>query len=190
VNRRLVVVPLVAGALFGLAACSGTTTGSGSPATTTDTTSGGATSSSGGTGGGVSTASLQPCDLLSSSDATQLQLTSGGPVNEGGARACTWQKAVDTNGQNGFGIEIGIRDSQGLSGLTTAGYTITPDNVGNHQGKQAALTVGGGCVIAIGVGSSARVDVVVNGGTDTTQACQFGNQVAKAIEPRLPGGGS
>jgi hypothetical protein len=182
---------LVAGALFGLVACSGTTTGSGGPAPTTDTTTGGgAPSTSGGTGGGVSTASLQPCGLLSSTDASQLQLTAGGPVNEGGARACTWQKAVDTNGQNGFGVEIGIRDSQGLNELTTAGYTITQDNVGGHQGKQAALTVGGGCVITIGVGSSSRVDVVVTGGTDTTQACQFGNQVAKAVEPRLPGGGS
>jgi len=190
VNRRFVAVPLVAGALFGLVACGGTTTGSGTPAATTDTTTGGAPSSSGGTGGGVSMASLQPCDLLSSSNASQLQLTPGGPVNEGDARACTWQKAVDTNGQNGFGIEIGIRDRQGLNELTTAGYTITPDNVGNHQGKQAALTVGGGCVIAIGVSGSSRVDVVVTGGTDTTQACQFGNQVAKAVEPGLPGGGS
>jgi hypothetical protein len=123
VNRRLVVVPSVAGTLFGLVASGGTTTGSGTPAATTDTTTGGgAPSSSGGTGG-MSMASLQPCDLLSSSNASQLQLTPGGAVNEGDAR--------------------GLHTAEG----------------GRHQ----------------------RPERLRN---------QFGNQVAKAVEPGLPGGGS
>jgi len=175
---------MIAAALFGLAACNSSTPGT---ATGGDTNS--PTTGSGG-GGGVSTASLQPCDLLSSAEAGQLQLTPGGPVNEGAARACTWQKAVDINGQNGYGVEIGIRDSQGLDSINTAGYTITNDNVGKHSGKQGALNAGGGCLVAIGVGSSARVDVTISAGTDTNQACQFANQVAALVEPRLPGGGS
>ena len=141
-NRRLVVVPLLAAALFGLAACNSTTTGSPTAGNSSGTPTAGGSGGDG--GGGVSTTSLQPCDLLSADEASQLQLTKGGPIDEGGARACTWQKPVDTNGQNGYGVEIGIRDNQGLKDFNTAGYTLTDDTVGKHQGKQAALDAGGG----------------------------------------------
>jgi hypothetical protein len=133
---------------------------------------------------------LQPCELISASDASQLQLSETGAINEGGARACKWSKAVDINGQNGFGVEVGIRDTQSLDSINATGYTVTQDNIGSHQGKQASLDIGGACFVALGVGNSARVDVQVSGGTDTSSSCQFANDVAKVVEPHLPGGGS
>jgi uncharacterized protein DUF3558 len=183
VIRRFTVVPLVAAALFGLAACNNSTSGS----ATAGSSPGGSAPP---TTGGASTASLKPCDLVSSAEASGLQLAPQGPVNEGGARACSWQKPVDINGQNGYGVEIGIRDSQSLNDINTAGYTMSQDNIGSHQGRQGAATGSGACLVVIGVGNSSRVDVIVTGGADATSACQFANQLAKFVEPRLPGGGS
>jgi hypothetical protein len=181
VNRRFATVPLVAAALFGLVACGNSTGGTPTPATASPPTSGNAD------GSGVSTAAVQPCDLISASDATELQLTKGGPLSEGAARACTWSKPVDTNGQNGYTVEIGVRDNQSVSTFDSGGFTVTQDNIGRHQGIQAVG--GGGCFVVIGVGTSSRVDVFVST-TDSTAAIQFANQVAKVVEPHLPGGGS
>ncbi len=176
-NHRFAVAPLVAVGLFGLAACGNSTGGTATPETTSAPTG----------GNGVSTAAVQPCDLISATDATQLQLTKGGPVNEGAARACTWSKPVDSNGQNGYTVEIGVRDSQSVSSFNSAGFTITQDNVGRHQGIQAVDS--GGCFVVIGVGNASRVDVLISM-TDTNAACEFANKVAKVVEPKLPGGGS
>jgi len=180
VNRRHVVAALIAVALFELVACGQSTHGTATPGTSAGRPA---------TTGGASTTSLQPCDLLTSADASALQLTAqGGPTNFGGARTCEWRKPVDINGQNGFSTRIAIRDSQSLSDITSAGYTVTQDNVGSHQGKQAALDGGGGCLIAIAVSNTSRVDVDISGGTDTASSCQFANQVAKVVEPHLPSG--
>jgi hypothetical protein len=176
---------LVAAAVFGLAACSNSTPGNATPGN-----AGGGSTPTSSNASSASTTSLQPCDLISADEAGQLQLTQSGPVNEGAARACKWEKPVDINGQNGFAVEVGIRDSQGLTDINAAGYTITSDNVGGHQGKQASLNIGGSCFVALAVGSSARVDIQVAGNTDTTSSCLFANQVAKFVEPHLPGGGS
>ena len=180
VNRRLVMVPLIAAAVLGLASCSPSTGGNATPGTTS--------SSPPAPTGGASTTSLQPCDLISSADASGLQLTQqGGPVTALGARSCTWSKPVDINGQNGYTLGIDIRDSQSVSSFNRGGFTLTQDNIGSHQGIQAVANGGGGCSVVIGVGSTSRVDVVVSM-TDTTAACQFVNQIAKIVEPRLPGG--
>lgn len=181
-NRRLAVVPLIAIGVFGLAACSQTTTG--------NPTAGSSPGSSATGTGRPSTASVKPCDLLSSAEASQLQLTPQGPINEGNARACQWQKPVDINGQNGFGVEIGIRDSQGLDSINTSGYTMSQDNIGTHQGRQGAATGGDACLVAIGVGTTSRVDLIITGGSDAASSCQFANEIAKFVEPRLPAGGS
>jgi hypothetical protein len=185
VNRRLTVVPLVATALFALAACSQTTTGSGNPAsTTTPGSSGGTTSTN--SGGGASTASLQPCDLLSASVLSQNQLTKTDSGTQSGARTCAWTKSVDINGNGGYTLGIDIRDSQGLTDTSDGGYTVTPETVGSHQGKQ--LERSGSCIVAIGVSTTSRVDVQAS--ADPGQSYPLANQFAKLIEPGLPGGGS
>lgn len=196
VNRRLAVLPLFAAAVFGLAACNNSTTGTGTPEPTvggaTTSSDGGSTPSStgGGSSGGGSLTSVQPCDLLDSSTLSANQLTSAGSSNSSGARSCNYHRSVDINGNNGAAVGIDVRDSQGLKDINAAGFTVTDDNVGGHQGKQAALNAGGGCFVAIGVGDSARVDVQVSATADTTQACQLANTLAKDVEPKLPAGGN
>jgi hypothetical protein len=181
VNRRATVLALVAAALFGVAACTNSTSGNGTPAPTAGSgpTSGGPTSS----GSGLT--SIQPCNLISSDIASQNQLGTPTPVNEGDARACTWQNTTANNGE-GYGIEIGIRDNQGINDVITAGGTESTDNIGSHPGRQLKSAQSGTCLVAIGVTSSSRVDLQVNGGTDPNYGCQVANQFAKLIEPNLP----
>jgi hypothetical protein len=190
VKRRLAILPLVAMAVFGLAACNSTTpgqgtaepTGGGSPSTTEDSSA-----PSSGSGGG-SLASVDPCSLVSSSEESSLGLTRSDADTVPGGKPCDWTKPVDTNGQNGYAVEIVVRPNDGLNDVVTQGFTVQPVTVGSHQGKQLQLQAGGSCSIAIGVGNSSRVDFTVTAGTDTNQACQVANELAKAAEPQLPAG--
>jgi hypothetical protein len=198
VNRRLAVLPLFAAAVFGLAACNNTTTGTGTAAPTggggAPTSSDGGSSASstdgGSSGGSDSLAAVQPCSLVSSSALTQYQLSPSGTGNAGDARSCTYSRPVDINGNNGASVSIDVRDHQGLKDIVQTGYTMSDDKIGNHQGRQGQLNAGGGCFVAIGVDNSTRVDVQVSAGSDATQACQLANNLAKVVEPQLPAGGN
>jgi hypothetical protein len=177
VNRRTAVLILVVAAVLGVAACTSSTTGNGTPAPTTN--------AAGPTSGGPSLTSIQPCDLLSSGDASQNQLGTPTTDNGNGARGCTWQNTTANNG-DGYTVGVDIRDSQGIKDINTGGYTVTTDNIGSHPGRQLQSTVSGSCDIVIGVTNSSRVDVDVNAGTDPVQGCQLANQFAKFVEPNLP----
>lgn len=199
-KRRLAVLPLIAAAVFGLAACNNSTSGTGTPApdtgggsgaTSVDTGAGGGgspSSSSSGTASGL--ADLQPCNLLSASTLSTYQLTKTGSENDSDVRTCGWQKSVDANGNGGYSVGVDIRGSQGLKDVVSSGYTVTDDAVGSHQGKQLQASIGGTCAVSIGVTDSSRVDVHVNGAGDTAQMCQLANNLAKVVEPQLPAGGN
>ncbi|WP_277669822.1 hypothetical protein, partial [Saccharomonospora viridis] len=45
---------------------------------------------------------------------------------------------------------------------------------------------GGGCIIALALTDTSRVDVGVTG-IDTDKACQLVEQVTEIVEPKLPG---
>jgi hypothetical protein len=195
VVNRIAMLSLVAMAVLGVAACNSTTAGQGTAEQPTGNTTqpgdgGGSTPSSSDTGGsgGASLASVQPCDLLSSSVQSQFGLSKADSIPVSGIRPCNWSKSVDANGLNGYSVEIDIRDHTGLKDIVTSGFTVSPDNVGSHQGRLIKLNAGGTCAVALGVGDSARVDVAVTAGTDTNQACDVANQLAKAVEPQLPSG--
>ena len=179
-NRRTTVLPFVVAALLGAAACTNSTPGSGTPTTAGSTQPGGPTSS-----GGSGLTSLQPCDLISPDIASQNQLGTPTTDNAAGSRGCTWQNTTANNG-DGYVVGTDIRGSQGIKDVNTAGNTVTPDNIGNHPGRQLQSTQATVCLIAIGVTNSSRVDITVTGGTDANQACQLANQFAKLVEPKLP----
>jgi hypothetical protein len=168
-----------------MAACTNSTTGSGTPVPTTNTTQAGGGPTSGGSG----LTSIQPCDLLSSDIASQYQLGSPTPGNESGARTCARHNITANNG-DGYVVGVGIRDSQGINDVNPGGFTVTTDNIRSHPGRQLQSTQSGSCIIAIGVTNSSRVDVTVNAGTDPIQGCQLANQFAKLIEPNLPAASS
>jgi hypothetical protein len=190
--NRIAVPSLLAVAMLGLAACHNTTPGQSAaqPTANTPQQGGGSapTGSDAGGSGSAGTASVQPCDLLSSSVQNQYGLSKADSIPIYGVRPCNWHKEVDENGLNGLAVEIDVRDHTGLKDIVTHGFTVSLDNIGSHQGRLIKLNAGGTCAVALGVGDSARVDVGVTAGTDTLRACQAANQLAKVVEPQLPAG--
>lgn len=176
-------VAVTALACVGLAACSSRTPGTGTPVTSGAPTTAGSTPSS---ASGSALATKDPCSLLTSSQASQHDLQSEGPSNDGGARACSWQNATAFDG-DGYTVELAIRDSQGLSDVNTDGLTMADDTIGSHQGKQGQDTSDGDCLVFIGVTQTSRVDVVVSSGdSNPAHSCSLANQYAKLVEPTLP----
>jgi uncharacterized protein DUF3558 len=182
VNGRLVVLPVLAAALA-LAACTSQTPGTGTPVTSS---TGGDTSTASTGANGSGLAAIQPCDLLDSGVVSQNGLHDNGPSTDSGARSCGWQKptGIDTPG---YSIGVDIRDNQGVGDLATSGFAISDDPVGRHQAKLAKETNGDGCLVAISVTDSSRVDVTANTSAgDVDAACTLANQYAKLVEPKLP----
>lgn len=190
-NHRFASVLVLAAAAVSLAACGSPTVGS---ATDTPTTGSGPTglgtatssSSAPGSNGGSALSSVQPCSLLSSSAQAQLQVQPVGPSSAITLPNCGWMRPVDINGNNGFSLNATIRASQSLDSVNTAGYVVTGSSTGGHQIKQLKSTISPDCIVSIGVGSSARVDVAVSGDSDADAACQVADQAAQAIAPELP----
>ncbi|HEX5118547.1 MAG TPA: DUF3558 family protein [Pseudonocardiaceae bacterium] len=182
-NGRLATVVVLAAGLFGLAACSSSTPGTGTPVQSSQPPSSSGTTTG---NGGAALAALQPCDLLDSSVQSQNGVISSGPKSGSGARSCRWTKKVSLNAP-GFVIGADIRDSQGISDFTSDGYAMTNESIGHHQAVQAKQTSGDVCVVIIGVTPTSRVDVTANtSDSDIDAACTLANQYAKLIEPKLP----
>ena len=174
-------------ATLGVSGCTSTSTGSPLP---TDPTGTGQTLSSPAASAGNAAAELaavDPCTLLTQAQLDQFGLHMRDSGDLGGARQCSWGRAIDTNGKGGFVVGPVIWDNQGLKDINTDGQIVTDGmTVGRHQARQAKQAEGLACFVAIGVTDSARVDIVVAGSPD--EQCGLANQFAKLIEPRLPGG--
>ncbi len=185
-NRRLSVMSLAFIAVLATG-CTSTTpgTGTGAPATGTPVPS---TSDSADpstlTNSGL--ASIQPCDLLSSADLTQNDISSGQPSNEGGGRNCNWKNRTADN-ELGYSLEIDLRDAQGLEDISTDGQAISTDAVGQHQGKLVQDPGDETCFVAIGVSPTSRVDILVATGSSVmSESCNLANHYAQLVEPKLP----
>jgi hypothetical protein len=182
VNSRFALLPLAA-ALLALAACASPTPGTGTPASTTEAPISSGSSPSSAASDGL--AAIQPCDLISSAQASQNNLQPEGPSNAAGARSCNWSNASADNGL-GYALEVDLRDTQGLADVNTDGLTISDDPIGHHQAKQAERTSDGDCLVIIGVTSKSRVDVTLStSASNLTEACSLANQYARLIEPEL-----
>jgi Protein of unknown function (DUF3558) len=177
--RRVVIAAELAATLFGLTACGGAAV-SGQPGPEITTTGGESGTNN------VTTApaapslnSMDPCTLLSGADQQALSFSAPGTRKDlGGAQSCRWTSASSV-------LHADIRSKQGLADLVNDGPT-TESVVGTHQSRQMRDSTGG-CLVAIAVSSSSRVDV---GAVDTHRnqdaACMLVAQAAKLIEPKLP----
>lgn len=181
--KRLAVLVGLAVVMVGVAACSSPTGGQPTPTTpvesTGSNTTGGAsesTSTSG--GGGGSLPADQPCSLFSSSDLSQLGVTSPPTPDRVGTAADCPLDLPD------YSVGVQVFTNSGLSNFKLTGGTAHDTNIGSHPAKEGVDDTKS-CVIAIGVGSSSQVDVTATGNGDT-DACPTALAVAKLIEPKLP----
>jgi hypothetical protein len=125
----------------------------------------------------ASTTQLQPCDLLTSAEQSQLQITG---ANE---RVTDVQRLCDFNEAGDFGLVVAIADERGLGDVQSA----TPAQaltIGAHDAVQATDGANG-CAIILGVTDTSRVDVASAAATGA-KACDIAKQVAGLIEPKLP----
>lgn len=172
-KTRLVVATALT--CVGLVACTSQTGGTGTSTTSRPTSA-----------GGSALASTDPCSLITGAQARQNGLTSEGPSNDGGSRACSWTNGTAYGGL-GYALELAVRGSQGLADINRDGLTLSDVTVGSHQAKQAVDQTNGDCLVIIGVTDKSRVDVVISSGdSDPTHSCSMATKFAKLIEPTLP----
>lgn len=178
-NSRIVLTGLVAAVLLAVSACTGSTPGDPKPTpdTGSSTSSEGTTSSPTSTKATGSLADTDPCSLLTRSEAEQVM----GPLNAeptpekvGSAKGCAFKPKLAS-------LSVDIRTNVGLTGVQAPGE-VTDVPIGRHQAKKF-VAAGGSCIVAVGVTSSSRVDVTLNGQGDP---CPRALQIAELVEPKLP----
>lgn len=185
---RLLLVLVAAAAVLVLAGCSEETSGAATPGGDVGST-GRPTIPGGDTGepteppasedpGGSGTADLQPCDLLTSADQTQLQVDAGTEEDIGVERACLFTASGSHT------VTIGIADSLGLEDVQSSTPTKSM-KVGSHDAVQST---GGAssCAVNLGVTDTSRVDVISAANGDEAKACSIAKQAAELVEPKLP----
>jgi hypothetical protein len=183
------VLLLFAAAAFGLAGCSSSEAGNpvpsaGVPSSSSD--NGPATSSPSTGSSSVDTASIQPCSLLDVSALAEYGAFTGPTEKElGGARTCSFQKQLANASDKGLTVSIGIRDTQGISSVNDPGGGKEPTSVNGRDAVKAMGTRA--CLVALGVGDEARVDVSVTSDS-TEEACAAADKIAGVVEPKLPKG--
>jgi hypothetical protein len=142
----------------------------------TDNTDPGKVSDSPG-GTDASTAELQPCDLLTSAEQSQLQITAANERVTDVQRLCEFNEAGD------FGLIVGIADERGIGDVQSATPTQSL-TIGAHDAVQATDGANG-CAIILGVTDTSRVDIASAADTGA-KACNIAKQVAGLVEPKLP----
>lgn len=134
-------------------------------------------------GTSVALAGIDPCSLLSDAEiAAYGNFGEPAPQNHGDDRSCNWQTQQGSG--DSIGISVDIRNSQGVSDANDAGLGIDTTEVGGRQVARIP-TQTGGCIIAIGVTESSRVDVRSNA-FDNQKSCDIADDLAGIVEPKLP----
>lgn len=165
--KRLAALVGMVGLGMIVLACGTTTPGQPEPVSTPSSTSD--------TTGGL--ASLNACSLLPASEATSVGLPSvGTKLNAGAHSGCQWDGSQ-------FTVAIDVRIDVGLAGVVSTGGPITSTEIGHHAARQTNDQAG--CLIAIGVTASSRVDAVATGYSEVGQ-CTEARAVAEFVEKRLP----
>jgi hypothetical protein len=119
---------------------------------------------------------VDPCALLSSSEASSLGFGVGKPDDVGGRKTCNW----GSSGSEGILIGLGKTSLEQLHGQTV--------DVGKHQAAKLPETQYGGCSIALALPDKSNVTVVATppAGQANDTACPKALNVAKIIDPKLP----
>lgn len=177
------------GVVLTLAGCSetGTPRAGSSDVTSTETTT--TSSEPPSTGASDGLAKVDPCQLLTQEAAGQLGLPATGKAGDtAGNPNCLWQTARE------FTASITLRANKGVKDLNLQGTTPTPISIGTHTASKVAGGIfgqgkeNGNCDVFIEVSESSSASVLVSntGAKDTALACQRAEQIAKAIDSKLP----
>ncbi|WP_372504240.1 DUF3558 family protein [Actinokineospora diospyrosa] len=129
--------------------------------------------------------SIKPCSLLSAADTAALGITGNGKGDEvKGATSCLW-RVEKPLAADSYSIDVTFFGKQSVGDLV-AGGEKTPVRVGRHDGVRAVGVYGPGCVVALEITSTSRVDVRTIGRGDSALLCERAVAVAGRVEARLP----
>ncbi|MFD2803119.1 DUF3558 family protein [Prauserella oleivorans] len=138
---------------------------------------------------GRSTASLDPCKMLSAAELTGLGATySRGEVPAYGeaGRTCQWVPKLSAASNVLPVVAVYVWDEQGLNDV----HEIDGRGVrrGALNGREVAQAPGpDGCLIALAVSATSRVDVVVSSVDVSRQdRCSPAEKIAEIVELKLP----
>jgi hypothetical protein len=174
---------VTAGVLVSLAACNSEEPGTPTAGDTTRPTgsTAGSTPPTAPTSGGSGLGALDPCELLTAGELTQLGLPPGKADTVAGYPVCEW------NPQGPAIVDLTLRPNKGLDDLNTAGRTATDVSIGSHAGRRLEGPTAGRCGFDLAI--TERSSVTVGALHDQTPAaCALAERVANVIEPKLPRG--
>ena len=179
---------LMAGALatvLALTACSQSNSGTPTPAQgATETTTTSTTTSS--TASASPITDIDPCTLLSSTERAQLGNLGEGERNDlGGGIGCGWAASGSHR------ATVVLNDKLSLDDFAKPGDQVIDFTVNGRQAKKIPgnekAATDNMCEIGLEIGPHARAHIVVNMADGTAEeACQLAEQVAQAVEPKLP----
>ncbi|PRX47937.1 uncharacterized protein DUF3558 [Prauserella shujinwangii] len=188
-STRALLLPLAVAALA-VAACSNSESGMAKPKGSTDSptqpSSSAATETPVGSGRALSD-ELTACSLLNQQELAQFGEFRGGqkPSTSSASDACQWSGGDVSNVVT---VGVAIRDAQSVDEVSPieGGGAPTTGQLAGRRAVQASAPTG--CLLALSVGDSSRVDVVISGETEEPDYCQLVGQVADIVEPKLPEG--
>ncbi|MCG8915167.1 DUF3558 domain-containing protein [Actinokineospora sp. PR83] len=135
--------------------------------------------------GGGSLASLDPCEMLTDSQKSELGVTGQAEPDETtSAKYCKWRVDANPAVPGGYQLALAVFPELGLDRVNAVGEK-TPVPVGSRRAIQSLRAGGGVCAISIEVTATSRVDVQASGG-DGKALCPAALDAAKVVEPELP----
>ena len=177
----------LAGALaaaLALTACSQSNSGTPTPAQgATETTTTSTTTSS--TASASPITDIDPCDLLTPDERSQLGGLDEGKREDLGGIGCTWGASGSHRTSVTLSDKLGIQDLQDPGG-TSVEITVNGRKARKIPGNKQAGTTGM-CELGLEIGPHARALIISGTVSGTTEeACQIADQTAQLIEPKLP----
>ena len=178
----------LAGALataLALTACSQSSNGTPTPQDTTETTTTSAEASASSTTSASPIADIDPCDLLTPAERTQLGSLGEGERKDLGGIGCSW------GASGSHRVAIVLSDELSVDELPQPGEQVIDFTVNGRRGIKIPGSKQTGnsnmCDLGLEIGPRARALIVVTMVTGTAEeACQIGDQAAQVFEPKLP----
>ncbi|WP_157606454.1 DUF3558 family protein [Saccharomonospora cyanea] len=184
-RRSVIVVPLFVGLM--LVGCTATEPGSASSTTRNE---GGSTVAAPPTSGNQdhenqSIKQVDPCSLLVESELDRFGEFGQGEYREyGTGRNCRWQADREGASEQVPLVDLIVEDNAGIGLLPDLGGGRQTGSAGS--GRSVVRTSNeDGCVVAMAVGESARVDVIVSM-IELDNACSIAEELVDIIDEKLP----
>jgi hypothetical protein len=84
-------------------------------------------------------------------------------------------------------MDVAVFDTRGIKDVVASGQIKQVPKIGRHEAVQSFGGVDS-CAISMAITETSRVDTSSAAGGNTTKSCEIAMQVARLVEPKLPGG--